>query len=354
MDNRWILHVDMDAFYASIEQRDRPNLKNKPVIVGGNPYSRGVVCAASYEARKFGIRSAMPSKKAKALCPKAVFVPVNKNKYKKVSQKLHDIFYNYSNKIEPISLDEAFLDVSGKNPLEIAKKIKEDINNKLYLTASVGISYNKFLAKLASDMKKPDGLTIIQKNEAIDILKPLSIRKLWGVGPKTEKKLKRLGIYRIEDIQKYDKKTLVNLFGKRGEELIDFANGIDNRPVENPEGAQSIGEENTFLEDTNDIKILHERVDRYVKDVVTRILRKRYRIKTVTLKIKYEDFTVETRSITLDYSTDDFNTINRTAHYILDNRFNIDKKVRLLGVTLSNIVYFDEPIQLSLNLDKYI
>ncbi|HSH36263.1 DNA polymerase IV, partial [Schnuerera sp.] len=203
MNDRSIIHIDMDAFYASVEQRDNPSLLGKPVIVGG-VRSRGVVSTASYEARKYGIHSAMPIKVAKRLCPKGIYLPVDMKKYKSVSKEIHKIFNRYSSKIEPISIDEAFLDVTGQEAVFIAKRIKNDIQKELKLTASIGISYNKFLAKLASDIKKPNGLTVIKKGEAMEFLKPLSVSKLWGVGPKMERELNKLGIYYIGDIQGYD------------------------------------------------------------------------------------------------------------------------------------------------------
>ncbi|MGO1712495.1 MAG: DNA polymerase IV, partial [Senegalia sp. (in: firmicutes)] len=202
-----ILHIDMDAFYASIEQRDNKNLRGKPVAVGGSPDGRGVVCAASYEARKYGIKSAMSSKKAQMLCKNLIFVDTHKEKYKKASDHIRNIFRRYSDNIEPLSLDEAYLEIKSHDPLNIAKSIRRDIKKELDLTCSVGISFNKFLAKLASDINKPNGITIINKDNALDILRPMPIRKLWGVGPKTEKVLHSMGIYTIYDIQNYDKDT---------------------------------------------------------------------------------------------------------------------------------------------------
>ncbi|EOC99846.1 DNA polymerase IV [Caldisalinibacter kiritimatiensis] len=354
MANKAIIHVDMDAFYASIEQRDNPKLRNKPIAVGGNPNSRGVVSTASYEARKYGVKSAMSCKKAKILCPELIIVPVNKEKYKRVSKKLHKIFRKFSDKIEPISLDEAFIDVTGSNPIIVAKEIKKEIKQKLRLTASVGISNNKFLAKLASDMEKPDGFTVINKNDVEKILDPLPVRKLWGVGPKTEEQLNKLGIYKIKDLKNYDKNILIEKFGKKGIELIEFSKGIDNRPVEWRVKSQSIGEENTFSKDVSDINILRKAVNQYALDITKRIKKSHYLIKTVTVKIKYEDFTVETRSLTLKQPTDKLTIIRDTAHYILDNKFNIKKKVRLLGLTVSNFVYPNEPIQLRLDIDEYM
>lgn len=347
--DREIIHIDMDAFYASVEQRDDPKLMGKPVIVGG-VRNRGVVCTASYEARKYGIRSAMPIKVAKRLCPKGIYLPVNMQKYKSVSKELHKIFSRYSSKIEPISIDEAFLDITGQNSLLIAKNIKEDIRIELKLTASVGISINKFLAKLASDVKKPDGLTIIKKEEAVEFLKPLPVSRLWGVGPKMERELNKLGIYYIEDIQRYDRNVLVSLFGKRGKEIYDFSYGIDLRPVEVHIINQSIGEEETFQDDINNPEILIDRLEFYSINLANKLISKDYLIRTITVKIKYSDFTVETRSVTLNMPTNDENTIFKISKNILLEKFNLNKDIRLIGLTLSNLIYPEDPIQLSMEI----
>lgn len=342
-----IIHVDMDAFYASIEQRDNPRLKNKPIIVGGKPNSRGVVSTASYEARKYGVKSGISSALAKKLCPEAVFVPVNIRKYKEVSKKVRDIFKRYTDIIEILSIDEAFLDVTGKDPINISKNIKEDIKNELELTASVGISYNKFLAKLASDFDKPDGLTIIKKEDAMEFLKPLSIRKLWGVGPKTEHELNRLGIYTIGELQNYDEDVLVKKLGIRGKELIQFSRGIDNRKVEGKIKNQSIGEEETFPFDVGSMSFLYERLEEYSQNISYSLVYNGYLARTVTVKIKYEDFSLETRSITLNIPTDNSDILHKISIYILKNKFNITKKIRLLGLSVSNFIYPEDPVQLS-------
>lgn len=349
MVDRAIIHVDMDAFYAQVEQRDNPDLIGKPVIIGG-VHSRGVVCTASYEARRYGVHSAMPIKIAKRLCPKGIYLPVNMKKYKEVSKEIHKIFNRYSDIIEPISIDEAFLDVTGKNPLVIAKGIKKDIFNLIDLTASVGISVNKFLAKLASDVNKPNGLTIINKNEIEEFLGPLPVTKLWGVGPKMERELNKLGIYYIEDIQKYDEKVLISLFGKRGKELYDFSYGRDDRPVEYNILNQSIGEEETFQDDIKDINYLIDKLESYSVSLSNKLNTKGYLIRTITVKIKYCDFSVETRSITLNMPTNDYVTIFNVSKHILTNKFNLDKSVRLIGITLSNVIYPEDPIQLTMEI----
>lgn len=347
--DRSIIHIDMDAFYASIEQRDNPDLKGKPVIIGGRS-DRGVVSAASYEARKYGIYSSMPGRVARRLCPQGIFLPGNMNKYRRVSQEIHKIFKKYSSIIEPISIDEAFLDVSGKNPIEIAKSIKSSIKKKQDLTASIGISYNKFLAKLASDMDKPDGLTVIKKEDVLEILKPLSVRKIWGVGPRMENELNKLGLYYVEDIQNYDPEILEFKFGKKGKEIYDFSFGIDNRPVEDNVSNQSIGEEETFLEDTMDKNVLVEYLKEYSINLSNKLTIKGYLGRTITVKIKYNDFTVETRSITLNIPTSEEGEIFKTAKFLLMERFRISKPVRLIGLSVSNIIYPDDPFQLSMDL----
>lgn len=348
-----ILHIDMDAFYASIEQRDNKKLKGKPIAVGGSPNGRGVVCAASYEARKYGVKSAMSSKKAKMLCKDLIFVDTHMNKYKEVSNHIRNIFKRYSDNIEPLSLDEAYLEINFKEPLIVAKTIKRDIKKELDLTCSVGISYNKFLAKLASDMNKPNGITIINKYEAIKILSPMPIRKLWGVGPKTENTLHSMGIYTIFDIQNYDKDILIDRLGKKGNELMLFSKGIDDRKVEGNTLPQSISEENTFSYDIDDIDYIHQKIDEYSYDIYNRIIKRGYKYKTITIKLKYDDFSIETRSLTLENATDSLNSLKLVSHFILKNKFKITKKVRLLGLGVSNFIYPDDPVQIMINLDNY-
>ncbi len=350
MTIRSIIHVDMDAFYASVEEMDNPSLKGKPVIVGGVSSNRGVVSTASYEARKYGVHSAMAMSKAKKLCPHGIFLPVNMKKYKEVSEKIHKIFRRYSSIIEPISIDEAFIDVTGRDPYSISKAIKRDIKNELGLTISIGISFNKFLAKLASDIKKPDGLTIITEEKAVDFLKPLSIRKLWGVGPKTERELNKLGIYTIGDMQQYDVQVLISKFGKKGKELFDFSMGKDDRVVEENIITQSVGEEETFLEDIEDIDFLIDKLNEYSLNLSCRLEYHNILAKTLTVKVKYQDFSVETRSITMYIPTNEYSTIFKISKYILVNKFCLNKEVRLLGLSLSNLIYPNEPLQLSFKL----
>lgn len=345
--NKSIIHVDMDAFYASIEQRDNLNLMGKPVIIGGIS-DRGVVCTASYEAREYGVHSAMSIKAAKRLCPNGIYLPVRMEEYKKESRKILKIFNKYSDIVEPLSIDEAFLDVTGKKAVNIAKHIKKDIGDELKLTASIGISINKFLAKIASDINKPNGLTIIKKEEVIEFLKPLSVTKLWGVGPKTKRELNKLGIYYIGDIQAYDLDLLISMFGKRGKELYDFSYGLDSRPVENRVLNRSIGEEGTFQRDVKDINKLIERLEHYSINTSRKLVSKGYLIKTITVKIKYSDFSMETRSMTLSIPTNDHNVIFETSKRVLMTKFDLHKSVRLIGLILINLIYPKDPKQLSM------
>ncbi|WZL74675.1 DNA polymerase IV [Clostridiaceae bacterium 35-E11] len=349
---RAIIHVDMDAFYASVEQRDYPIYKNKPIAVGGSPSARGVVCAASYEARKFGVRSAMPSKKAQQLCPNLIFVPPRMDKYIEVSKEIHKIFEQYSDWIEPISIDEAFLDVTGKDAVKVAQEIKKRIKNEIGLTASIGISMNKYLAKLASDYNKPDGFKVIKKEEIEKFLGPLPVRKIWGVGPKTERELNKLGLYRIKDVLKYDKMILIEKFGKKGLEIFNYAKGKDDRLVENKHKRKTIGEENTFPKDTCDMNVLKKTILDHCHILVHRLKKSKLLIKTVTVKIKYEDFSIITRSITLPQYTQELQQIYGAAESILLHKVNTENKIRLLGVQVSNILYPDEPMQLEMKIDN--
>src|SRR5437899_2006871 len=255
---RAILHVDMDAFYASVEQRDHPDLRGKPVIVGAGPRDRGVVAAASYEARKFGVHSAMPSRTAYKLCPQGVFVRPNMEKYAEVSRQVMAILRSFTPLVQPLSIDEAFLDVSGStaqfgDPVAIAKRIKAEIRSGTALTASVGVAPNKFLAKLASDLHKPDGLTVITDADKVQILAPLPVSKVWGVGKVTEKRLHELGIRTIGDLQRLPLDELRQRFGNTADHLHALARGEDNREVETDEESKSISSEHTFDEDTADL-----------------------------------------------------------------------------------------------------
>ncbi len=346
---RIVFHVDIDAFYASVEQRDDESLKNKPIAVGGKS-DRGVVTTASYEARVYGVRSAMSVVKAKKLCPNLIIVPGNREKYKIASNKMFGILNRYSNKVEKISIDEAFIEIEDRDYLEIAKNIKKDILEEIGLTISIGISYNKFLAKLASDMDKPNGITIISKKDTDKILKPLKVGKIFGVGPKMVEELNTLGIYYIEDIQNYDRDVLEKKFGKRGKDIYEFSYGRDLRELDCNEVTQSIGEEETFLEDVSEIDFLYKKLYEHSESLEMILKRKNLLYNTITVKIKYSDFTIETRSLTLTLPDSNKDKIYELSKYILDKKFKIEKPVRLIGVTLSNLIYPDDPIQMSIEL----
>jgi DNA polymerase-4 len=339
---RKIIHIDMDAFYASVEQRDRPELKGKPVIVGGDPNSRGVVAACSYEARKFGIHSAMPSSRAYKLCPHAVFLRPRFDVYRSVSNDIREIFQEYTDIVEPLSLDEAFLDVT-KNKREItsATLIAQEILKKIYektgqLTASAGVSFNKFLAKVASDFNKPNGITVITPDDATDFIDKLPIRKFFGVGKVTEEKMHNLGIKTGADLKKMDKERLINIFGKAGNYFYNIAQGIDNRPVETEWIRKSIGKETTFSEDIDDKEQMIEILTQLAVKIENILKRDGREGMTVTLKVKYFDFQSITRRITVSEPIADADIIMKYVSSLLDNTEAGMKKVRLLGISISN------------------
>lgn len=338
---RKIIHVDMDAFYAGIEQRDRPELRGKPVVGGGNPEGRGVVSTASYEARKFGIHSAMPAAQAKRLCPQAIFLRPNFEKYETVSQKIRSILHNYTDLIQPLALDEAYLDVTQNklridDPVKLAQMIKQHIVALTQLTASAGVAPNKFLAKVASEMEKPNGLTVIHPDEAQVILHPLPVRKIPGVGPVTEEKLHQLGIKTCADLFSKTQEELIRHFGKFGLDLYEMARGIDESPVESAMAPKQIGSEETFERDLLDFKLMEEKIRELTESVVSRLEQEVMRGKTVTLKVKYEDFTQITRSKTLSQPTQTGHVIAEEAMLLLKNKTEAGRrKIRLLGVSVS-------------------
>ena len=339
---RKIIHIDMDAFYASVEQRDRPQIKGKPVIVGGDPNSRGVVAACSYEAREFGIHSAMASATAYKLCPKAVFIRPRFDAYRAVSSEIREIFYEYTDLVEPLSLDEAFLDVTENfKGMPSATLIAREIKKKIYektdkLTASAGVSFNKFLAKVASDVNKPDGITVITPEMADEFIDRLPIRKFFGVGKVTEEKMISLGIKTGADLKEFKKEQLIELFGKSGNYFYDIAHGMDDRPVEPNRIRKSIGKERTFSEDIDDT---HEMLE-ILEDIAVRLedslTKREAKGRTITLKIKYFDFQSITRSVTIDEAVDNATVIMKFVKPLLSKTEAGKKKVRLLGISLSN------------------
>ncbi len=332
----------MDAFYASVEQHDNPELRGKPLAVGGSR-ERGVVAAASYEARKFGVRSAMPSKTAYQKCPKIIFVKPRFERYKEVSDIIRSIFHNYTDLVEPLSLDEAFLDVTQNkkgmlSATRIAKKIREEIMEQTGLTASAGISVNKFLAKIASDYNKPNGMTLIGPEKVIVFLEQLAIEKFFGVGKVTAEKMKNEGIYTGLDLKTWSRERLKLKFGKAGGFYYDIVRGIDNRPVNPNRIRKSLGAENTFDYDLTELVDMKLALEPIISTVLRRLEKAESFGKTLTLKVKFKDFTQITRSITLDTHLTTYDQITDHSFELLEN---IDwqsfpEGVRLLGVTCSN------------------
>ena len=307
-ESRQIIHVDMDAFFASVEQLDNPDLVGKAVIVGGDPKKRGVVSAASYEARKFGVHSAMPTSQAIRLCPNAIVLPVRMKRYAELSQQIRTIFQKFTPEVEPISLDEAFLDVTASLQLfgsteKIGRDIKNQIKEQLGLVASVGIAPNKFLAKLASDLDKPDGFVIITEENKQRILGPLPVSRIWGVGKVTEKALKSKGINTIGQLREAPPEVLQSVLGDQTPHMLRLAQGIDNREVEPSREAKSISSEQTFATDVTDKDILLGVLLNQVEDVAQRLRINDLETRTITLKLRYGDFRTVTRSVTFDSST---------------------------------------------------
>ncbi len=342
-ESRQIIHVDMDAFYASVEQLDNPDLIGKAVIVGGDPKQRGVVSAASYEAREFGVHSAMPMSKAIRLCPKAIVLPVRMKRYVELSQQIHAIFEKFTPQIEPISLDEAFLDVAGSLQLfgsaeKIGRDIKHQIKEQLGLVASVGIAANKFLAKLASDLDKPDGFVVITEENKQQILDPLPVSNIWGVGKVTKKALKSKGINTIGQLRKAPIETLRSIFGEQTPHMLRLAQGVDNREVESSREAKSISSEQTFATDITDKNILLNVLLNQVEDVAQRLRTNDLEARTITLKLRYDDFRTITRSNTFDHPTNTTKTLWQEAEAIFLKWYKESAgALRLLGFGASGL-----------------
>ena len=338
----------MDAFYASIEQRDNPEYRGKPIAVGGSPQGRGgVVATASYEARKFGVRSAMPSKKALELCPDVIFIRPRFDVYKAVSAEIRSIFERYTDLIEPLSLDEAFLDVTNDkqhigSAIEIAKAIKLSIREELKLTASAGVSINKFIAKIASDMNKPDGLTFIGPSKIQSFVDTLNVEKFFGVGKVTADKMKSMGLHTGADLKKLSESELVRHFGKTGRFYYNIVRGIDHREVQPHRETKSISAEDTFPYDLKELDEMYEAIDTLSKIVTERIRRHGVKGRTVTLKIKFHDFRQITRSHSLPQPFGDWETIRTTGRKLLDAANLEEKKIRLLGIGISNFETTDQ------------
>jgi DNA polymerase-4 len=336
-----ILHIDMDAFYASVEQRDRPELRGLPVIVGGSSAGRGVVCAASYEARKFGVHSAQPAVTARRLCPDGVFVAPRMKHYAQVSQQIFERFLRYTPLVEPLSLDEAFLDVSGSEKLfgpaeVIAEKVKHDIRTELGLVASVGIAPNKFLAKIASDLDKPDGLTVVDPERTQEFLDPLPVGRLWGVGRVTNRTLELRGIRTIAQLRKLPTESLRHLFGEQGEHLSRLAHGIDDRAVTIDRKAKSISHETTFPVDVSDREILAAWLLELSDQLGSRLRRSHLAGRTLQLKIRFHDFRTLTRAATFAEPTNGTQAIADAALALYRDKIASNHPpVRLLGVGIS-------------------
>src|SRR5882672_10145446 len=349
---RRIVHIDMDAFYASVEQRDAPSLRGKPVAVGGQPDKRGVVAAASYEARVFGVHSAMSMVKAVRLCPSLVIVPPDFSRYKAASHAVFAIFREVTPLVEPLSLDEAYLDVTENLWGEtlgtaVAKRLKERIRAETQLTASAGVAPNKFLAKIASGWRKPDGLTVISPERVEPFLQQLPVDALWGVGPVTAKKLRARGIEKLVDVRTTDERLLREAVGSMADWLRQLANGIDDRPVTPHRDVKSSGSENTYSEDLTDISVIREEVALMAARAVSWLVRKELFARTVTLKVRYEDFTTITRSQSAAPTRDEAGIIAR-AVALLDKTEAGRRSVRLLGVSVHNFSDTDNPSDLPL------
>jgi len=334
----------MDAFYASIEQLEYPELQGKPVIVGGIAEKRGVVAAASYEVREYGVHSAMSSYRAQKLCPHAIFVPPRMSHYVEYSKRIFSILREYTPLVEPLSIDEAFMDVTGSRtlfgkPSQIARTLKDRIKNEIGLTASVGVAPNKFLAKLASDLEKPDGLVIIQPTQAAKRLAELPVGKIWGVGKVSQASLAKHGVTLIKHLRTMPVERLEGVVGSNARRLRELALGIDDRPVVVSDGAKSIGAETTFEKDIADNNALRGILDGLATRVARRLRSEGYRAHTIQLKARYADFTTVTRAATLPHSTASTRYIIETVRDLLENRLEREgRSLRLLGVSSSNLV----------------
>ncbi len=338
---RRILHIDMDAFYASVEQRDRPELRGRPVAVGGDPDKRGVVAAASYEARAFGVRSAIPMSRAVRLCPGLVIVHPDFVKYRTVSKQVFDIYRTVTPLVEPLSLDEAYLDVTEnvwQEPLgmNVARRLKGEIRAATGLTASAGVAPNKFLAKIASGWKKPDGLTVIAPERMETFLQGLPVDALWGVGPVTAGKLRAHGIDKLVDVRAADPAMLREVVGSLADWLKQLASGIDDRPVEPNQEPKSSGSENTFARDLTDLAEIRAEIDGMARDAASWLTRRALFARTVTIKVRYHDFTTITRSHSAPPTRDE-DQIAARAVALLDRTDAGVRPVRLLGVSVHNL-----------------
>lgn len=339
---RKIIHIDMDAFYASVEQRDEPSLRGLPVIVGGDPDGRGVVAACSYEARRFGIRSAMPSSRARRLCPEAVFLRPRFDVYRAVSLRIHAVYRKFTELIEPLSLDEAYLDVTGSplcggSAVRLAAEIKHRIKHETGLTASAGVSYNKFLAKIASDMDKPDGLYVITPDQGEAFVQALPVRKFHGIGQATEARMNALGIHTGADLKRLSRESLCRYFGKAGLYYYDIARAVDLRPVNPHRARKSIGSETTLAEDVADAATMLAILDERARKVVELLHDKSLAARTLTVKVKYDNFQQVTRSVSLEEAFQRYDEIQSLLPELLARTEAGARRVRLLGISVSGL-----------------
>ncbi|MFM0900425.1 DNA polymerase IV [Streptococcus suis] len=350
--SRKIIHVDMDAFFAAIEVRDNPDLKGRPVIIGADPRlsgGRGVVSTCNYEARAFGIHSAMSSKEAYERCPQAVFISGNYEKYQEVGRQVREIFHRYTDLVEPMSIDEAYLDVTENklgigSAVKIAKLIQYDIWNELHLTASAGVSYNKFLAKIASDMEKPHGLTLILPEDAVEVLASLPVDKFHGVGKKTVERLHEMGVFTGKDLLDVPEMTLIDTFGRFGYDLYRKARGISNSPVKPNRVRKSIGKERTYRKLLyRDEDVMKELVS-LCKRVEASLVRNEKKGRTIVLKVRYGDFSTLTKRHSLEEATDQVDVIEREVRQLFEEVGQAEKGIRLLGVTVTNFMEGDNQI----------
>ena len=349
---RSIIHLDMDAFYPAVEVLDKPELKGKPVIVGGTK-KRGVVSSASYEARRFGVHSAQPIATAIRLCPDGIFMPVRMSRYKEISEQVFAIFHSFTPLVEPLSIDEAFLDLTGAERLMgqtevIARKIKETILKKTGLTVSAGVASSKFVAKIASDIDKPDGLTVVQPDRVRSFLDPLPVKKMWGVGKVTQQALARLSVKTFKDLRQIPVEILEKKFGERGTVMHLFSMGIDERDVEPGREPKSIGHEQTFMKDILNPDQARKEILSLANRIALRMRRDEVRGSTVSLKVKYSDFTQIIRAATLPEPTDDSMEIYSTACRLLKKTAVGKRPVRLLGISLSQLSFREGEKQLML------
>jgi DNA polymerase-4 len=339
---RWIIHADLDAFFASVEQLDNPRLRGRAVVVGAPPEARGVVAAASYEARAFGVHSAMPMSTALRLCPEAIRVSPRFERYSEVSSRVMDIFRQITPLVEQLSLDEAFLDISesvrrGRSPEKMARLIKDRVRNEVGLTVSVGVASSKAVAKVASDYAKPDGLTLVPPGGERQFLAPLPVQTLWGVGPKTAQRLAAESITSIGDLAEKPEEWARSHFGARGVYFLRLAQGIDDRPVTVEHETKSVSSETTFPTDVGDLRVLETSLRQRTEDVARRLNREGLKGRTIRLKLRLADFTTFTRQITTSFPTDDQETIFEEARRLLAREVRPGRRFRLLGVGVAGL-----------------